>query len=86
VKFVGRAWLELGHKVEVKRTRLGGLGMDEKAPAADISGKLDEAREDVLEEGCPEPFALVVDIYSEAGQQGNRLRVASSTLAHPVGR
>ena len=55
--------------------------MDEQAPATDVGGELDEAGEDVLEQARPEPFALVVDIDTEAGQQSDRLRVATGPLA-----
>jgi hypothetical protein len=86
VKLVSRAWLELGHSVEVKCTRLSGLGMNEEAPAADVVGKLDEAGEDVLQKGCSESFALVADVYAETCEQSNGLRVATSALSHPGGR
>jgi hypothetical protein len=55
--------------------------VDEKAPATDVVGELDQAGEDVLEQARPEPVALVVDVDAEPGQQSDRLRVPTGPLA-----
>jgi hypothetical protein len=81
VHVVGRAGLELGYEVKVEISRLFGLGVDEKAPATDVVGELDQPGEDVLEQAGPEPVALVVDVDAEPGQQSDRLRVPTRPLA-----
>jgi hypothetical protein len=81
VQIVGWARHELGHKVEIERTRLFGLRMDEEPTAPDVVRKLKQPGDHVLEEGRANTPTLVLASYPEAGEQRDRLRVATRALA-----
>lgn len=74
VELVGRRRFELWDEVPVEVPRLGGLGVDEQGTTADLLPERVGPRDHVAEQPGSEPVTLVVGVYTEAGEQRDRLR------------
>ena len=85
MQVVGRARHELRHEVEVERSRLVGLGVDEQASAADLVTDVEQPGDRVDEQSCPEAAVLVGQVDPEPRQQCDRLWVAPGAATHAVG-
>lgn len=81
MEIVGGRRLELWHQVDVEVLGLLGLGVEEQAPTADLLAQLEGPGDHVLQQPRAEASPLVVDVDSEACEQGDRLGVSPDPLA-----
>jgi hypothetical protein len=86
VQVVRRAGFEFRDEMGVEGAGFFGLGVNQDAPTADVVRQLNESHQNVLEEARTESPAFMLDVYPEAGQEGDRLRVAPGAPAESAGR
>lgn len=80
---VGGALLELGDEVPVEATGIVRLGVDQKRPAADLTGEREQPPEHILEEAGAKSRPLMTDVDAEAGEESDGLRIAPASFAQP---
>jgi hypothetical protein len=85
VEWVGGTVLELGDEMPVGGSGVTALGVDQECPAADVLGECEESQEHVLEQSCAESSALMVEVDTEAGEEGVGLRIPPASCAQPRG-
>ncbi len=71
--------------MNVEVAGFGGFGVDKETSTADVVREFNQAGKDVLEHSGSKSCTFVVDVYAESSEQGDRLGIATGTLAHPAG-
>src|SRR5688572_10175307 len=83
VEGVGGTVLQLGDEMAVERAGVTGLGVDQECPAADVFREREESKEHVLKQACAESSAFMMEVHAEAGEEGDRSRIAPASFAQP---
>jgi hypothetical protein len=84
VQWIGRRRLEV--EVLVETARVFVLGVNQDGTYANLVCRSRCANEGILEQSCPEPFALLATIHGQTGEEDHGDRVPGEALLDSLGR